>query len=408
MSGPTRHRRTVLRITPAFLALLALTVTLFRAPAAGAQVLPAAAATITVAQAISNQSGTGTVRGYVVGEPTATDTVRSSGFTGDTALALADSSGQTDTDDMLYVQITSSYRSAFGLLSNPSLIGDPITVTGTLTAYFAHPGLKSPTSMTAGTTTPTTAPTTSPTTRPTTAPTATPTSSSSADIYYASALGKSGASLKSALHGIISQNVTKLSYDGVWNALKVTDQDPSNSSNVILLYSGISRSKTLNGGDSGDWNREHVWAKSHGDFGTTAGPGTDLHHLRPEDVAVNSLRDNKDFDAGGSAAAGAPGNYTDSDSWEPRNAVKGDVARMIFYMAVRYEGDDSFPDLEVDNATSGGTAPRIGRLSVLLQWSAQDPPDSFEKNRNQVIYATYQHNRNPFIDHPEWVSSIFG
>lgn len=106
----------------------------------------------------------------------------------------------------------------------------------------------------------------------------------------------------------------------------MTDQDPNNSANVILLYSGISRSKTLNGGDSGDWNREHVWAQSHGDFGTGTGPGTDVHHLRPEDVSVNSIRGNKDFDAGGSAVSGASGSYTDSDSFEPRAAVKGDVA----------------------------------------------------------------------------------
>jgi endonuclease I len=396
MSGQNRHLRRAGLITPALFAVLALVVTFMQAPAA------TAATTMTVAQAIANQSGTGTVTGYVVGEPTATDTVRTSGFTGDTALALADSSSQTSTGSMLYVQITSSYRSSFGLLSNPSLMRTQITVTGTLTAYFAHAGLKSPTAMTkGGTTTPTTGPTTGPTT-------AVPTSSSSTDAYYAAALGKSGDSLKNALHSIISTGVTKLSYDGVWNALKVTDQDPSNSSNVILLYSGISRSKTLNGGDAGDWNREHVYAKSHGDFGTTAGPGTDLHHLRPEDVAVNALRDNKDFDTGGSAATGAPGNYTDSDSWEPRNAVKGDVARMIFYMAVRYEGDDGFADLEVNDAVSNGSKPYIGKLSKLLAWSAQDPPDTFEKNRNQVIYASYQHNRNPFIDHPEWVSSIFG
>jgi endonuclease I len=398
MSGPTRLRRTALFAAPALLAVFALTITLFQAPAA------TAAATLTVAQAISNQSGTGTVRGYVVGEPTATSTVRTSNFTGDTALAIADSSGESSTANMLYVQVTASYRASFGLLTNPGLMGDPITVTGTLTAYFAHPGLKSPTAMTGGGT----SPTTSPTTGPTTGPTPTPTGSSGTDAYYAAALGKTGESLKTALHTIIAKGATKLSYDAVWDALKVTDQDPSNSSNVILLYSGVSRSKSLNGGDSGDWNREHVWAKSHGDFGTTAGPGTDIHHLRPEDVAVNSARDNKDFDTGGSAVSGAPGNYTDSDSWEPRNAVKGDVARMIFYMAVRYEGDDSFPDLEVDNATSGGTAPRLGRLSVLRQWNTQDPPDAFERNRNEKIYANFQHNRNPFIDHPEWVASIFG
>ena len=84
--------------------------------------------------------------------------------------------------------------------------------------------------------------------------------------YYKNAVGKTGTTLKSSLHTIISANVSKISYSAVWNALKVTDQDPNNSSNVILLYSGVSRSKSLNGGDVGDWNREHVWAKSHGDF----------------------------------------------------------------------------------------------------------------------------------------------
>ncbi|KUL30983.1 endonuclease [Actinoplanes awajinensis] len=394
MPVPKQHRRILAVTVPTFLALLALLFTLASTPAT-------AAASLTVAQAIAGQSGSGTVLGYIVGEPTATSTVKFSNFTGDTALAIADSKTETSTTKMLYVQITSSYRSSFGLLSNPSLIGKALTVSGSLEAYFSHAGLKSPTAMTLGSTS-----TTSPTA--TTTATATPTASSSTDAYYAAASGKSGAALKSALHKIISTGVTKLSYDGVWNALKVTDQDPSNSSNVILLYSGTSRSKTLNGGDVGDWNREHVYAKSHGDFGTVTGPGTDLHHLRPEDVTVNSIRDNKDFDTGGSAVSGAAGNYTDSDSFEPRAAVKGDVARMIFYMAVRYSGDDGFADLEVNNSVSNGSNPYIGKLSVLLQWNAADPPDAFEKNRNQVIYSTYQHNRNPFIDHPEWVSSIFG
>jgi len=394
MSGLTWHRRTLALTLPALLAVLALAGTLIAAPA----VRPAAAATLTVAQAISGQGGTGTVRGYIVGQPTAASTVLFSGFTGDTALAIADSRGETDTADMLYVQITSAYRAGFGLRSNPGLVGSALTVTGALSAYFTHAGLKSPTAMTLGAGTP----------APTTPPTPVPTGSGGSSAYYAAAAGKTGESLKTALHGIISTGVTRLSYDAVWNALKATDQDPANAANVILLYSGTSRSKTLNGGDAGDWNREHVWAKSHGDFGTAAGPGTDLHHLRPEDVRINAARDNKDFDTGGTAVAGAPGNRTDADSWEPRAAVRGDVARMIFYMAVRYEGGDSWPDLEVDDATGSGTAPRLGRLSALRQWHAQDPPDAFERRRNELIYGTYQRNRNPFIDHPEWVGAVFG
>ncbi|MFF9483473.1 endonuclease I family protein [Streptomyces sp. NPDC014676] len=224
--------------------------------------------------------------------------------------------------------------------------------------------------------------------------------------YYKNAVGKTGTNLKSALHTIISPQ-TKLSYSAVWEALKVTDQDPGNSNNVKLLYSGISRSKSLNGGSTGNWNREHVWAQSHGDFGTSAGPGTDLHHLRPEDVQVNSIRGNKDFDNGGSGFTNSGGSLTDSNSFEPRDAVKGDVARMILYMAVRYEGTDGWPDLEPNDTVTNGSVPYHGRLSVLKAWNDEDPPDAFEERRNQLIYTNYQGNRNPFIDHPEWVEAIW-
>ncbi|MDG9721557.1 MULTISPECIES: endonuclease I family protein [unclassified Streptomyces] len=224
--------------------------------------------------------------------------------------------------------------------------------------------------------------------------------------YYEDAVGKTGDDLKSSLHTIISDQ-TKLSYSAVWDALKTTDQDPADSGNVVLLYSGLSRSKSLNGGDSGDWNREHVWAKSHGDFGTATGPGTDIHHLRPEDVRVNSVRGNKDFDNGGDGFTDSGGSLTDSDSFEPRDAVKGDVARMIFYMAVRYEGGDGWADLEVNGSVDNGSSPYIGKLSILKAWNDEDPPDAFEERRNQVIYDSYQHNRNPFVDHPEWVEAIW-
>nr|WP_269809524.1 endonuclease [Kineosporia rhizophila] len=356
---------------------------------------------LTVEQALALQNGSSeSVRGYVVGQPTAADSVLPSGFTGDTALALADSATETDPGAMLYVQLSSAYRSEFGLQSNPDLLGTQLDVTGTLTAYFAHGGLKSPTALNpagaAGTATPTSPP---------------PPSSSSTpgDLgdYYAAAEGKTGNDLREALHQIISTDARALSYDAVWDALKVTDEDPKNSGNVVLLYSGTSRSKSLNGGDPDDWNREHVWAKSHGDFGTATGPGTDLHHLRPEDVTVNADRSNKDFDDGGGESGEAPGNFTDADSWEPRDAVKGDVARMIFYMAVRYDGGDGFADLTLDEATTGGKAPRFGKLSTLLQWHVEDPPDSFERRRNDLIDERFQHNRNPFIDHPEWTAEVF-
>ncbi|YAL83899.1 endonuclease I family protein [Dermacoccaceae bacterium W4C1] len=234
---------------------------------------------------------------------------------------------------------------------------------------------------------------------------AAPAAAETVEEYYAGTDGLTGEALKSKLNSIISDQDV-LSYSGVWDGLKATDEDPNNSNNVIELYTGKSTPKSNNGGGVDNWNREHVWAKSHGDFGTSAGPGTDLHHLRPSDVTVNSDRGNLDFDEGGTENDEAPGNFSDSDSWEPRDEVKGDVARMIFYMAVRYEGSGA-PDLEVNDKVNNGSDPYMGRLSVLKKWNEQDPPSAFEKKRNEVIYTDFQHNRNPFIDHPEWVDAIY-
>lgn len=353
---------------------------------------PAGAATpLTVSQAIGQQNGaTQTVRGYVVGQPTATSTVVRSGFPNDYALAIADSPSQTSTSSMLYVQIPSAFRSQWGLRSNPSLMGKQIDVTGSLSAYFSHPGMTgtSAFALAGGGTEPP------------------PTGGTSPwdSTYYAPAVGKSGTALRTSLHDIIDDH-TKLSYDAVWTALKDTDQDPANSANVIELYTGRSISKSLNGGSTGNWNREHVWAQSRGGFTTSAGPGTDLHHVRPEDVTVNSIRGNKDFDNGGTAVSGCADCWTDGDSFEPRDAVKGDVARMLFYMAIRYEGDDGFNDLEM-SSTVGTSSSRIGDLETLLAWSAGDPVDAFEMRRNDRIHSQWQGNRNPFVDHPEWAAAI--
>ncbi len=225
--------------------------------------------------------------------------------------------------------------------------------------------------------------------------------------YYNSAQGKTGSELKTALYNIIKGH-KEFSYGALWDILSNTDQDSANTSDVILIYTGLSRAKTKHGGNLGDWNREHVWAKSHGGFGNNPPCGTDAHHIRPADVKVNSLRGNLDFDNGGSLVAGTTGCYRTSSSFEPRDAVKGDVARMIFYMATRYEGFNGEPDLEVVNRVNTSPAPEMGKLSTLLQWNKQDPPDNFEKRRNNVIFKDYQHNRNPYIDHPEYIEKIWG
>nr|WP_075617200.1 endonuclease [Paenisporosarcina indica] len=223
--------------------------------------------------------------------------------------------------------------------------------------------------------------------------------------YYQGAQGQQGQALKTALHDIISTQKV-LSYTQVWDALKQTDADPNNSNNVILFYSKVSSPKSNNGGGVTNWNREHVWAKSHGNFGTSNGPGTDIHHLRPTNVQVNSYRGNLDFDNGGTPVPGCNGCLKTGSSFEPPDSVKGDVARMLFYMATRYEKGDRV-DLELNEKLNNGTNPYHGKLSVLLKWHEQDPVDAFEANRNNVIHDI-QGNRNPYIDHPEWVKSIWG
>ena len=230
--------------------------------------------------------------------------------------------------------------------------------------------------------------------------------------YYDNANGLSGGALKAALHDIIKGH-HELSYDSVTIALRVTDQDTVDTSKIICLYTGWTYGKYDFGNGSEDWNREHVWSKSHGDFGTSPPAGTDLHHLRPVDASVNSAKNNRDFNWGVTQyidGSGSTDCYKDTDVWEPRNEVKGDVARMIFYMATRYEGDNGEVDLEIIDSvnTSPNKEPLYGKLSTLLIWNQNDPVDSWEQQRNDSIYYLYQHNRNPFIDHPEYVDSIWG
>lgn len=241
------------------------------------------------------------------------------------------------------------------------------------------------------------------------------------DGYYTFVSGLTGNELKNGLHILLrTTHDNEYGYDDLEDQMKITDEDPSNSNNVIELYTGWSVPKNSYGGGNTDWNKEHTWSKSHGDFGDTAPAGTDLHHLRPCDATVNSFKNNRDFDecyspytdnsppSGYSGATGCY--YTTSNDFEPRDADKGDVARMIFYMDARYEGTDTTYDLElVDYVYSDGgiNLPYYGKLSTLIAWHSQDPPDAWEALRNNRI-QNLQGNRNPFIDHPEYVYSIYG
>ncbi len=233
------------------------------------------------------------------------------------------------------------------------------------------------------------------------------------DGYYDSAAGLSGPELKAALHNII-KNHHYLSYDSVTIALRVVDEDTNNTNNVICLYTGWSYPKNAFGNGSSEWNREHTWSKSHGDFGESPPEGTDLYHLRPADASVNSAKNNRDFSTGIIEYLDSGVYHTDcyeaTDIWEPRDEVKGDVARSMFYMATRYEGENGETDLELVNYSfsSPNKEPLYGILDTLLKWAEQDPVSNWERRRNDIVYSTYQHNRNPFIDHPEYIEEIWG
>lgn len=231
--------------------------------------------------------------------------------------------------------------------------------------------------------------------------------------YYAGTDGLTGATLAARLHTIIMGH-TKLSYSAVYTALPITDPDPSNPTTYLTdFYSGtpvLSSDRCGSSCGTSGWNREHTWPQSHGDFGTTAGIGTDLFHMRPEYGSTNSSRGNLDFDNTTTGTVPLCSDCRrDSDSFMPRNAVKGDLARGLFYMAVRYEGDSGELNLKMNDLTCNGAGtPNMGKLSTLVAWSLADPPDATERTRNDLIDSDYQHNRNPFIDHPEWVTNIFG
>lgn len=239
--------------------------------------------------------------------------------------------------------------------------------------------------------------------------------------YYQSAEGLSGSNLKAELHNIIDDHVefpyTSSSID-TWDILQVTDRDTVDSNNVILLYSGRAVNGPQEYNNASGWTREHVWAKSRGDFGNTAPAGTDVHHLRPLDNGVNSSRSNRNFDncvvcTEVVDAGFATSSYRDDNEWvfESRDDVKGDVARMLFYMAVRYEGDVSGePDLELteDLQAQSSNLPLHAVLSTLLAWHQQDTVSQWERNRNEVIFTDFQLNRNPFIDYPELANHIWG
>jgi hypothetical protein len=233
--------------------------------------------------------------------------------------------------------------------------------------------------------------------------------------YYDPIDGLADAALVQAIQDIIADPsvVRSQTYSDVIDILKEADQHPLNSNQVWLLYTEQPRPKldfqTSGGSSVGLWNREHTYPRSRGGFDdieadeiadgidvwvTTKADSlrhanSDGHGIRATDGPENSSRGNQDY----GEYSGPSGNL---GSW------KGDVARSIFFLTIRYNGLEVVAG-DPDNSTVG----ELGDLDILLDWHRNDPPDDYEMNRNNVVYE-WQLNRNPFIDEPDLAEFIWG
>jgi endonuclease I len=236
--------------------------------------------------------------------------------------------------------------------------------------------------------------------------------------YYDGTAGLRGSALLIALHNIIKAH-TAISYSATANAFHRTDKRPNG--NVWDVYSDVPGGTPPyeyafgplgSGGNEGiAYNREHSFPQSW--FGGSVMPMySDLWNLYPTDSKVNNERANHPYGEVGTAAwtslnGSKRGNCVSpgysSMCFEPIDAYKGDLVRSQFYMATRYFNEDaSWP---------GGDATNKSQLqpwaaNQYLQWSLADPVSWKERVRNGAIYG-YQQNRNPFVDHPEFVSAIY-
>ncbi len=252
--------------------------------------------------------------------------------------------------------------------------------------------------------------------------------------YYASANGLTGYTLKSELHNIIDGHNTR-GYSALWTFYDANSRDVyfENDGTILDIYSenpngtdpySYTSTSDQCGSYSGEgscYNREHSFPRSW--FGGSVEPmNSDVHHIFATDGYVNGRRSSYPYGEVGSATytsqngskvgSAASGLGYSGTVFEPIDEFKGDLARAYFYMATRYE--DVIANWESNssysNAVLNGSSSQVFEawfLNMLLSWHANDPVSQKEINRNEAAY-TYQGNRNPFVDHPELVNSIWG
>ena len=244
--------------------------------------------------------------------------------------------------------------------------------------------------------------------------------------YYQPAVGFTGTPLQGKLQDIIDNHVI-IDYNNADEVMQVIDEAASDSSQVRLIYSNANLPKTAFVGGSGNpatsWNREHVWPRNDG-IDDTGPDFSDLHHLFPCQVNVNSLRSARRFDVitgtrvtdsfAPESAADTISDFASNASFEPLDRDKGVVARAMLYMMTRYDGTDSLTTDLVLNDSPMYAGLDSGVLVRLLAWNRAFPPTDYERNRNNSIYGgvqvgaiTYaQGNRNPFTDFPQFADAM--
>jgi endonuclease I len=257
--------------------------------------------------------------------------------------------------------------------------------------------------------------------------------------YYESVQTSSKEVLRSSLHELIdghtmyAYSTTETPDDpgfeiDTWDIIALADAHPDAPSYVLDIYlNGTFDRQAKGAAFSRHYDREHSWPRSLG-FSNKSSPAyTDCHHLFAAYSSYNSSRGNKPYgscDQGNCKPTeenlGRGGEDVCCMScmqvWQPWEDRRGDVARAMFYMVVRYEGDAAKePDLEltddirqIDTCSAWKTQDTafMGLLSVLLEGHAAVPVDDLERRRNTVVFL-FQGNRNLFVDHPEWVSAMF-
>ena len=237
--------------------------------------------------------------------------------------------------------------------------------------------------------------------------------------YYKSISG----SYTEGLQGTLRKALSSLILPAAWytysgsqagqlgKVLQSADEDPTNKSNMVLFYSRDSITKRGSGDGTGSWNREHVWPRSlsNGNWEGSSGPGkqhagTDILHVRPTWYDTNSARGSIKYGdvnkANPQKYSGMTYAYVSGNKFEPIDAVKGDVARILMYVWTAYYDYYKDSGLVVTKA--------IESYDVLLKWHTLDKPDALEGSRNDFAEGSNQKNRNPFVDHPEYAWEIFG